>query len=126
MPRVVHFEVHAEDPPKAAKFYAEAFGWLVTHLEHIDYWVIATGDGPGIDGGIVRRKGAAAGEGAPVNAYVCSIAVETIEGAIEKVVAAGGSLAVPKYAIPKVGWLAYVKDNSGNLLGLQQADENAA
>jgi predicted enzyme related to lactoylglutathione lyase len=125
MARVVHFEIHADDPAKCAQFYQRAFGWLVTHLEHIDYWVIATGDGPGIDGGIVRRRGPDPAPEAPVTGFVCSIAVETIEGTIDKVLAAGGTVAVQKYAIPKVGWLAYVKDTCGNLFGLQQADENA-
>ena len=28
MNRVVHFEIHAADPERAARFYGEVFGWL--------------------------------------------------------------------------------------------------
>jgi uncharacterized protein len=27
MSRVVHFEIHAEDPQRAINFYANVFGW---------------------------------------------------------------------------------------------------
>ena len=30
MARVVHFEIHADDPERAAKFYEAAFGWSVS------------------------------------------------------------------------------------------------
>src|SRR5689334_19629414 len=29
MPRVVHFEIHAEDPERAARFYGGVFGWQI-------------------------------------------------------------------------------------------------
>src|SRR5207248_9917827 len=41
MPRVVHFEVHADDPERAAKFYRELFGWRVEKWSGpVDYWMI--------------------------------------------------------------------------------------
>ena len=30
MNRVVHFEIQAEKPERAAKFYREVFGWIIT------------------------------------------------------------------------------------------------
>jgi predicted enzyme related to lactoylglutathione lyase len=33
MPRVVHFEIAANDPDKAAAFYQEVFGWKITKWE---------------------------------------------------------------------------------------------
>ena len=27
MPRVVHFEIHADDPERAINFYKSVFGW---------------------------------------------------------------------------------------------------
>ena len=32
---------------------------------------------------------------------------------------------ITKMAIPGVGWLVYVKDPEGNLLGMMQMDKNA-
>jgi predicted enzyme related to lactoylglutathione lyase len=37
----------------------------------------------------------------------------------------GGSLALPKMAVPGVGWLAYAKDTEGNIFGLMQMDSSA-
>ena len=46
MARVVHFEIHAEDPERAVRFYERVFGWRFQHNAAIDYWLIATGEGP--------------------------------------------------------------------------------
>ena len=64
MPRVTHFEVHADDPERAAKFYRDAFGWKIDKWEGpVDYWLVTTGteDEPGIDGGLVVRTDPSAG-----------------------------------------------------------------
>ena len=125
MSRVVHFEIHAEDPAAAARFYETVFGWRITHIPEVNYWVIATGEGPGIDGGIVKRIGAAAPEGAAVNGYVCGVGVENLDATFAKAVSNGAAVALDKFAIPGVGWAAYIKAPAGNILGLQQADPNA-
>ena len=57
MPRVIHFEIHADDPERAVRFYREIFGWEINKWPgpH-DYWLIKTGaNAPGIDGGLMRR-----------------------------------------------------------------------
>ncbi|WP_424204801.1 VOC family protein [Sulfuricaulis sp.] len=33
MPRVVHFELPADDPQRAVAFYEKAFGWTITKWE---------------------------------------------------------------------------------------------
>ncbi len=35
-------------------------------------------------------------------------------------------VALPKMAVPGVGWLAYCKDTEGNIFGFMQSDETAA
>jgi predicted enzyme related to lactoylglutathione lyase len=123
---VVHFEVHAADPARAARFYESAFGWRVTHIPALDYWMIATGDGPGIDGGLLRRRGPPPSEGLPVNAFVCTLGVDDLDAALAAGLAAGGTQAVPRMAIPGVGYVAYMKDTEGNIFGLHQEDPTAA
>jgi len=57
MPRIIHFEIHADTPERAVKFYQELFGWEFTKWEGpMPYWLIKTGpDGqPGINGGCCR------------------------------------------------------------------------
>jgi uncharacterized protein len=129
MPRVVHFEIHADNPERARKFYGDLFGWEFTQFGGpMDYWIIRTGSEgqPGIDGGIMRRMGAPPSDGQAVNAYVCTVDVDQLDQALEKALAIGGRLAAPKMAIPKIGWLAYAKDPEGNIFGMMQADPTAA
>ena len=59
MGRVTHFEVPADDPERAIKFYEAVFGWTIEKWDGpIEYWLIMTGpeDQPGIDGGMAKRS----------------------------------------------------------------------
>lgn len=127
MSRPMHFEIHASDPEKIVKFYADVFGWNITHLPQFDYWMIETGSSePGINGGLMKRRGPAPGPEAPVNAFVCSIGVDSVDTYLDRAIQAGATVALPKMAIPGVGYQAYVKDPDGNILGLHQPDKSAA
>ena len=57
MPHFVHIDIAADNPERAAKFYADVFDWPVTRLEGpVPYWLLGTGqDGKGIGGGIAKR-----------------------------------------------------------------------
>ncbi len=125
MGRVVHFEIHASDPEKAAAFYSEVFGWQVRAIPELNYWIFDTGGGDGINGGLLRRRGAGPLDGQPVNGFVCSIAVDSAKAALETALAAGASIALDLHAIPGVGFQAYIKDVDGNIVGLHQADPSA-
>jgi predicted enzyme related to lactoylglutathione lyase len=126
MARPVHFEVHAADPTRAIEFYSRVFGWEFNQYGE-GYWLITTGpsDQPGIDGGLVARRGPPPAEGQPVNAWPCTIGVDDLDATFAQALAHGATTAVPRMAIPGVGWLAYVKDTEGNILGLMQPDTAA-
>lgn len=136
MSRIVHFEIHAANPERAAAFYREAFGWDVKEWtvpgvvipDENRYWLAMTGpEGePGINGGILFRRGPAPADGQPVNAYVCTIGVSSVDEGIQRSLAAGATLAMPRMPIKGVGWLAYCKDTEGNLFGIMEDDTNAA
>ena len=126
MNRVVHFEIHAENPERAIAFYTKCFEWKFTKWEGpMEYWIISTGDPkePGIDGGLLRRHGVI--DGQAVIAYPCSIQVANIDEMLKKVESAGGQIVLPKMPIPGVGWLFYSKDTEGNIFGVMQPDANA-
>ena len=89
MNRVVHFEIHAADPQKLAKFYADVFGWSTNHIPQFDFWILDTGTGEGISGGLVKRRGPDAHVGAPINAFVCSLGVDSVDASLRKALAAG-------------------------------------
>ena len=130
MPRVVHFEIHAADPQRAITFYETVFGWSFHQWAEGEwpYWLTTTGpdDQPGINGGLMIRRGEAPADGAAVNAYVCTMDVANVDEAVEAVTRAGGQIALPKMPVKGVGWLAYGKDPEGNLFGMMQNDPEAA
>ncbi len=121
MPRIVHFEIPAENPERSMAFYGEVFGWKFQHWAGpMDYWLIQTGqDGPGIDGGLMARHD-------PAQPVVSVIDVDSVDAYCEKIAAAGGQVVVPKMTVPGVGYLAYFKDLDGHIFGLHQHDPSAA
>lgn len=123
--RVVHFEIHADDPAACAAWYGNLFGWSIQELPGIDYWTVSTGEGPGIDGAIMLRRGTRPASGAPVNGFVCTVGTDDIDRDLARALAAGGIEALAKFAVPGVGWGAYVIDPFGNIFGLHQHDTGA-
>ena len=127
MNRVIHFDIYADDPARAEKFYSDAFGWKFKKWEGgggMDYWLIMTGSEkePGIDGGMSRREKEWS-KAASTNAI--TIGVKNIDEAIAKVEEAGGLITMNKMVLPEVGWFASFKDPEGNTLSLIQMDMSA-
>jgi predicted enzyme related to lactoylglutathione lyase len=123
MGRVIHFEIHADDTDRAQRFYTEVFGWNAQNFGGpMDYRLLTTGpDGEiGINGAILKRQGAGPEVGAAVNAYVCTIQVDSIEETERAVPAAGGEQVLDRMDVPEVGQLAYFKDTEGNVFGALQ------
>lgn len=122
MSRVVHFEVPADDPERAIKFYESVFGWRIEKWEGpIEYWLIMTGpeEEPGIDGGLARRED-------PSTRVENFIDVKDLDASLAAVKAQGGEVIRPRMAVPGVGWLAYIEDTEGNVFGLMESDRDAA
>jgi predicted enzyme related to lactoylglutathione lyase len=121
MHRVIHFELGAQDPERAVKFYEEVFGWKISKWEGpTPYWLVKTGENSelGINGGIMKYPDAAA-------RTVNTIGVPSVDEFVTKAVAHGAKVALPKMAIPGVGYQAYCTDTEGNLFGIHQTDPNA-
>ncbi len=120
MGRPVHFEIPVDEPERAKRFYAAAFGWEFQEWEGpIEYWLITTGPGdqPGIDGALARRRD-------DFRTPVIIMDVRSIDEAIAKVEASGGTVTIPKTPIPGVGYSAYCLDSEGNAVGLFESDES--
>jgi predicted enzyme related to lactoylglutathione lyase len=110
--RIVHFEITADDLPRAVGFYRAAFGWeLSTWGGGDEYWLASTGEGPGIDGALMAR--------AYEQAVITTVGVdEPIEQVLARVTALGGEVLTAVGDIPGVGRHAYVRDTEGNVLAL--------
>lgn len=121
MPRVVHFEISANDPEKMIEFYKGVFGWEITKWDGpIPYWLVSTGDKsqPGIDGGFFVPHEQFIGT-------VNTVEVPNLDEYMEKVRSHHGQIVVEKMPIPGIGWLAYAKDIEGTIFGMMQADPSA-
>ena len=122
MSRVVHFEIPADDPERAIKFYEKVFDWQIEKWDGpVEYWLIMTGeeDKPGIDGGLARRED-------PTTGVENTIDVKNLNTSLANVKAHGGKVIRPRMAVPGVGWMAYIKDTEGNVFGLMESDSDAA
>jgi predicted enzyme related to lactoylglutathione lyase len=112
------FDRHLDPAGKTGR---ALFGWKFSKWEGpTEYWLITTGQSPepGIDGGLLRRRD-------PRQPCVNTIGVENLDETIKSVVSKGGSISMPKMAIPGVGWLAYCGDPEGNMFGMMQNDPAA-
>jgi predicted enzyme related to lactoylglutathione lyase len=123
--RVVHFEIHADDPEQAARFYRELFGWRIEKWDGpMEYWMVFTGpDGtPGINGGLMRRQQPLSGNDGVI-AYVCTVNVDDLDRSMAHGAELGAAVAMPRFPVTGVGWMAYLKDPAGNVFGLMQMDK---
>lgn len=122
MSRVIHFEIQADNIERVKKFYEKVLGWKIEKYAAkepgsmmMDYWMVMTGKGAGIDGGMYKRP---ADE--KIYTYDCTVDVEDIDKAVEAVKANGGTITREKSELPGVGWFASAKDTEGNRFALMQ------
>ena len=54
-----------------------------------------------------------------------TLAVPSIDDYLRKATEAGAIIALPKWAIPGIGWQAYLIDTEKNIFGLHQGDPDA-
>lgn len=116
MPKVIHFEINADDIGRAVHFYREAFSWEVEKWgAELKYWLAKTGadDQPGISGAIMSRFN-------PKASTINTIEVPSFEEYAKKIRDAGGKQLTDKTNIPGVGDYAYFEDTEGNIFGILQ------
>lgn len=118
--KVMHFEIPAQHPEQLKQFYSKIFNWKFCQWKSAGFWYALTGQPPefGIDGGIIDIKEL----NIPLNSM---IEVKDIDEVMEKIIAKGGEVAVPKFFEQGVGYLAYFKDLDKNIFGLREVNPNA-
>lgn len=121
---VGHFEIPADDPERARKFYSNTFGWKMNAMPEMEYTMVTTGpvdekgmpQTPGhIGGGIAKRGGA-------LEHPVVTIVVDDLSAAEKAVERHGGKILQRKQAIAggSMGYSGYFKDSEGNTVGLYE------
>ncbi len=131
---VVHFEIPADDPERAAKFYRELFGWEISRWAASagagggpDYWMVKTvptdpkgqPTRPGVNGGLMRRM-------MPGQTPVNYIAVASVDEFARRAERLGAKTVMPKTPVPTMGWFAQLRDTEGNIFAIWQHDVSAA
>ena len=122
---VSHFDVHADDLPRARRFYETVFEWKFNPWGPPDFFLIATGkeDDPGIHGALT--KGRTHVEGKPMFGYECTISVANVDETAAAIETNGGQVILPKTCINGVGWIIQFLDTEGNVVCAMQYDEKA-
>jgi predicted enzyme related to lactoylglutathione lyase len=128
MDRVSHFEIPTADKARSKAFYTDVFGWQIADVPvemdggtgtytsamtvPVDQTMMPTEPGA-INGALIAREGR-------FTAPVLTVTVESIDGSLKKVTAAGGKVVEGKRTITNMGHYAYVTDPDGNVIGLWQ------
>jgi predicted enzyme related to lactoylglutathione lyase len=126
---IVHFEIPADQPERAAKFYRDLFGWEISRYEgpsDLEYWMVRTvptdAEGrparPGVNGGLMRRM-------APGQTPVNYISVPSVDDFVRKAERLGAKVLLPKQPVPAMGWFAQLTDPEGNVFAIWETDSNA-
>ena len=120
MARITHFDITADNAKRAIKFHEAVFGWKFEKWDNptMNYWMITTGEGPGINGGMGLRE-----ESKMPN--MNTVDVESLDKMLEAVKTNGGEVVSDKAPIPGIGWFAVIEDTEGNRFGLMEEDEKA-
>lgn len=121
MPRVVHFDLPADDIIRAQKFYSEVFGWKFDKWDGpFDYWMTKTGEDnqPEINGGLMERMSGQSG-------IVNTIDVPSVDEFSNKIQSNGGKIVTAKEPIQGVGYLARCMDTEGNGFCIIELDKGA-
>lgn len=112
---VVHFEIAGKNPKGLQQFYASLFGWHITSENPMDYGIVDTHAGRGINGGI---------EGEPRDAAVSIyVEVDDLPAYLSKIEQAGGATVTPVTEIPGMVTYATFRDPAGNIVGLVKSGQ---
>ncbi|MBK1613707.1 glyoxalase [Rubrivivax gelatinosus] len=105
-------ELLTGDPERAAGFYAGLFGWSVEAQEIAGgtYRVVKTADGTAVGGIMGIPPDSPPGMPPHWGSYVT---VDSVDDAIAKAEALGGTVIVPPMDIPGVGRMAVLRDPTG-------------
>lgn len=111
---VVKWQIVAGDAAAVAAFYKKLFDWNVDTDNALGYRELRSGEARGIDGGVWPSP-------APGHATVqLFVEVDDVAAHLERAVALGAKLLVPRTALPDGDVMALLVDPAGLSFGLVQ------
>ena len=113
----VHIELNTPDPAKAKAFYSKLFAWDLEDIANPSapggkYTMVKVGEGTG--GGIMQQV-----PHGPTG-WVAYVLVDDIRQATKKAASLGAAIMKDVEEIEGRGWLSFIQDPTGALLGLWQ------
>lgn len=115
---ITHIDIPVSDTAKATEFYSGLFGWEIRDLPGYEGYPMWQAPNKISGGGLERRR-----EGfTQPRSYV---EVDSIDDALAKVEAGGGTVVMAKAPISDTSWYAFFTDPDGNTLGLYEGVTDA-
>jgi len=113
----VHVELNTPDPEKAKTFYSKLFQWQLEDVANPGvpdgtYTMVKVGGGTG--GGIMKQV-----SGGP-SGWLAYVLVDDIREATKKAKSLGAEIMKDVTEVMGMGWLSFIKDPTGSVLGLWQ------
>jgi predicted enzyme related to lactoylglutathione lyase len=114
----VHVELNTPDTQKAKAFYSQLFQWDLEDMPNPStpdgaYTIVKVGSGTG--GGIMKQV-----PGGPLG-WLPYVLVDDIHAATQKAKSLGGKVMKDVTEVPGMGWLSFIQDPTGAILGLWKA-----
>lgn len=121
-----HFAINADDVARARTFYEQVFGWTFQAWGPPGFLQINTGDDSpsAVRGALQQRRELK--PGTPTIGFECSIAVDDVDRIAAEVIKNGGRVIMEKTAIMGVGYLIFLEDPEGNVVGAMHYDQAAS
>jgi predicted enzyme related to lactoylglutathione lyase len=120
--RVIRFEVPTSDEERAARFFANVFGWQRKDRREGSGEIPLLETGPdkemGINGSLYLKSRVPAENARFIN----MIEVDNIDSYIAKLKSHGAAILFGKATLSGGGYLAYFRDPDGNVMGIMQYD----
>jgi uncharacterized protein len=114
---VIYFEIGADDVQRAKAFYEKTFGWKITYVPAMDYFLVETKheEEPGINGGLRKRT-------EPGRGITTYIHIDSVNETLDHIRENGGTVILDRHLIAGFGAFALFRDPEGNVLGLHEME----
>lgn len=114
------FELPVTDMARAIAFYQTVFGYTMQaqsfgNSHHMAFFPMDMNE-KGIGGALFAGKGCTPS----AHGTLVYFTAPDIDATVERIVAAGGHIALPKTDIGEYGWMAFFIDSEGNRVGLHR------
>lgn len=110
---ITHIDIPVSDLAQAASFYGELFGWQIAEAPGFEGYPMWQAPNKISGGGLAPRSA----DFAQPRSYV---EVDSIDDAVAKATANGGTVLMAKNPITQTSWWAVISDPDGNHIGLYE------